>query len=62
MPHLSTLTGILPALVVLIVLAAIILPQAVRILREIASEHNTTTFLPVPIDLFTPFLKGASRA
>jgi regulator of protease activity HflC (stomatin/prohibitin superfamily) len=27
-------------------------------MREIASEHNTTTFLPVPIDLFTPFLKG----
>jgi regulator of protease activity HflC (stomatin/prohibitin superfamily) len=29
-------------------------------MREISSEHNTTTFLPVPIDLFTPFLKGAS--
>lgn len=27
-------------------------------MREIASEHNTTTFLPVPIDLFAPFLKG----
>src|SRR4026209_1609959 len=27
-------------------------------MREIASEHNTATFLPVPIDLFTPFLKG----
>ncbi len=26
-------------------------------MREIANEHNTTTFLPVPIDLFTPFLK-----
>lgn len=26
-------------------------------MREIASEHNTTTFLPVPIELFTPFLK-----
>ena len=26
-------------------------------MREIASEHNTTTFLPVPIDLFSPFLK-----
>src|SRR5712672_3728230 len=23
-------------------------------MREISSEHNTTTFLPVPIDLFTP--------
>jgi len=27
-------------------------------MREISSEHNTTTFLPVPIDLFAPFLKG----
>jgi len=26
-------------------------------MREISSEHNTTTFLPVPIDLFTPFMK-----
>ena len=26
-------------------------------MREISSEHNTTTFLPVPIDLFTPFLR-----
>jgi len=26
-------------------------------MREIASEHNTTTFLPLPMDLFTPFLK-----
>src|SRR2546426_1341495 len=26
-------------------------------MREIASEHNTTTFLPVPIDLFSAFLK-----
>jgi len=29
-------------------------------MREISSEHNTTTFLPVPIDLFTPFLKALS--
>jgi regulator of protease activity HflC (stomatin/prohibitin superfamily) len=28
-------------------------------MREISSEHNTTTFLPVPIDLFTPFMKPA---
>jgi regulator of protease activity HflC (stomatin/prohibitin superfamily) len=28
-------------------------------MKEISSEHNTTTFLPVPIDLFMPFLKGA---
>jgi regulator of protease activity HflC (stomatin/prohibitin superfamily) len=27
-------------------------------MREISSEHNTTTFLPVPVDLFTPFIKG----
>lgn len=27
-------------------------------MREISGEHNTTTFLPVPIDLFGPFLKG----
>ena len=26
-------------------------------MKEIASEHNTTTFLPVPIDLFAPFIK-----
>ena len=29
---------------------------------EIASEHNTTTFLPIPIDLFTPFMKGPPKA
>jgi regulator of protease activity HflC (stomatin/prohibitin superfamily) len=29
-------------------------------MREISSEHNTTTFLPLPIDLFSPFIrKGA---
>jgi regulator of protease activity HflC (stomatin/prohibitin superfamily) len=26
-------------------------------MREIANEHNTTTFLPVPIDLFSSFQK-----
>jgi regulator of protease activity HflC (stomatin/prohibitin superfamily) len=26
-------------------------------MREISSEHNTTTFLPIPVDLFAPFLK-----
>jgi regulator of protease activity HflC (stomatin/prohibitin superfamily) len=26
-------------------------------MREISSEQNTTTFVPIPIDLFTPFLK-----
>jgi regulator of protease activity HflC (stomatin/prohibitin superfamily) len=30
-------------------------------MREISSEHNTTTFLPVPIDLFGPFLKGNNK-
>lgn len=30
-------------------------------MREISSEHNTTTFLPVPIDLFTPFLKRGAK-
>jgi regulator of protease activity HflC (stomatin/prohibitin superfamily) len=30
-------------------------------MREISSEHNTTTFLPVPIDLFSPFLKGLAE-
>jgi regulator of protease activity HflC (stomatin/prohibitin superfamily) len=28
-------------------------------MKEISSEHNTTTFLPVPIDLFMPFLEKA---
>ena len=31
-------------------------------MREISSEHNTTTFLPVPIDLFSPFLKGTPKS
>src|SRR5215470_5835107 len=26
-------------------------------MREVASEHSTTTFVPIPIDLFGPFLK-----
>ncbi len=26
-------------------------------MKEISSEHSTTTFLPIPIDLFAPFLK-----
>ncbi|MHA3772200.1 SPFH domain-containing protein [Verrucomicrobiota bacterium sgz303538] len=25
-------------------------------MREISSEHNTTTFLPIPLDLFAPFM------
>jgi regulator of protease activity HflC (stomatin/prohibitin superfamily) len=34
-------------------------------MREISSEHNTTTILPIPIDLFAPFLRksdGGDRA
>jgi len=30
-------------------------------MREIASEHNTTTLLPVPIDLFSPFVKKQEK-
>jgi len=30
-------------------------------MREISSEHNTTTFLPVPIDLFGPFLRNLDK-
>lgn len=26
-------------------------------MREISSEHNTTTFLPIPLDIFAPFVK-----
>ena len=29
-------------------------------LREIATEKNSTTIFPVPIDLLKPFLKGTS--
>jgi regulator of protease activity HflC (stomatin/prohibitin superfamily) len=31
-------------------------------MREISSEHNTTTFVPIPLDLFAPFVKKASEA
>jgi regulator of protease activity HflC (stomatin/prohibitin superfamily) len=31
-------------------------------MREIASERNTTTFFPLPIDLFTPLLKALGAA
>ena len=31
-------------------------------LREVASEHNSTTLFPIPIDLFKPFLKLAELA
>ncbi len=32
--------------------------RVLQTMREISSEHNTTTFLPVPIDLLAPFVKG----
>lgn len=32
-------------------------------MREISSEHNTTTFLPIPIEIFAPFIsKGGDGA
>jgi len=31
-------------------------------MREVASERNTTTFFPVPIDLFAPFLNARLRS
>ncbi len=31
-------------------------------LTEVASEHNSTTIFPVPIDLFTPFIKSMANA
>ncbi len=31
-------------------------------MREVASERNTTTFFPVPIDLFEPFLNARQRS
>lgn len=27
-------------------------------MKEISSEHNTTTFLPIPMDLFAPYFKS----
>ncbi|MBP1687794.1 MAG: hypothetical protein H6Q33_3937 [Deltaproteobacteria bacterium] len=30
-------------------------------LTEIASENNSTTIFPLPIDLIAPFLKGAKK-
>jgi len=32
-----------------------------QVLTEVASEHNSTTIFPVPIDLFTPFIKQAKE-
>ena len=36
-------------------------PRFLQTMREISGEHNNTTFLPVPIDLPAPFLKGAMK-
>ncbi|UCH35478.1 MAG: slipin family protein [Armatimonadota bacterium] len=30
-------------------------------LSDVASEHNSTTIFPVPIDLFTPFIRGLAQ-
>jgi hypothetical protein len=30
-------------------------------MREVASERNTTTFFPVPIDLVEPFLAARQK-
>jgi regulator of protease activity HflC (stomatin/prohibitin superfamily) len=30
-------------------------------LSEVASEHNSTTIFPVPIDLLTPYMKGLTQ-
>jgi regulator of protease activity HflC (stomatin/prohibitin superfamily) len=30
-------------------------------MKEISSEHNTTTFLPIPIDLFAPYVRQAAE-
>ena len=31
-------------------------------MREVASERNTTTFFPIPIDIITPFLRGTAAS
>ena len=31
-------------------------------MHEVASERNTTTFFPLPIDLFTPLLQALGAA
>ncbi|HWL17229.1 MAG TPA: SPFH domain-containing protein, partial [Opitutus sp.] len=30
-------------------------------MREVSSEHNTTTFVPIPIDLLAPFARPAQE-
>ncbi len=41
-------------------------PEALQLrylqtIKEISSESNTTTLFPIPIDLFTPFIKKGNR-
>ena len=41
-------------------------PQALQLrylqtLREVAAENNSTTLFPIPMDLFTPFIKLAEK-
>jgi hypothetical protein len=31
-------------------------------MEKTSSEHTATTFLPVPIGLFSPFIKGAGKS
>jgi hypothetical protein len=31
-------------------------------MREVASERNTTTFFPLPIDLFSPLLRALNAS
>jgi regulator of protease activity HflC (stomatin/prohibitin superfamily) len=31
-------------------------------MREISAEHNTTTFVPIPLDLFAPFMNKAGQS
>jgi len=31
-------------------------------MKEISGENNTTTFLPLPMELFTPFMKHGVNA
>jgi regulator of protease activity HflC (stomatin/prohibitin superfamily) len=30
-------------------------------LSEVAAEHNSTTIFPLPIDLFTPYIKATAQ-
>lgn len=41
-------------------------PQALQLrylqtLKEVAAENNSTTLFPLPLDMFTPFLKGVVK-